>query len=403
MADFLGLASDAAACKLMLNRPTEAVQILEQGRSVLLGKVLDLRSDLSHLRDRAPEFADMFERLTHEITAEWVTLGEEQGPALSPIVLEGQASDRRHNAARQLDELINEIRALDGFGDFLLPPSLERLASAAGQGPIVIINVSRYRSDALIVTHGGIEVVPLPDLDATTVHNRTLDFLAAIDSQERTGFEDRIQGQRGISAILEWLWESLGEPVLRKLDYTSVPRGNGQWPRVFWCPTGLLSLLPIHAAGYHHDTITDLNPPNCDGSGGLVLYHHRPRAFMSYESSDSRSLNMHPELLIVSLPSTPGAAPLPGAAHETKFLASTFPGASILSGRNATRAAVRQALPTKTWAHFACHATSDLDHPVNSGLVLSDGLTTRARHLEDSSRTGRACCPFGLWDWPRRP
>src|SRR5271155_5103814 len=54
-----------------------------------------------------------------------------------------------------------------------------------------------------------------------------------------------------ILEILEWLWDVLAEPVLRRLGHDGLPAETGNWPRVWWCPTGILSLLPIHAAGYH--------------------------------------------------------------------------------------------------------------------------------------------------------
>lgn len=373
---FLGLASDAAACKLTQNAPDEALKILEQGRSVLLGKVLDLRSDSGALRDRAPELAAMFQRLTEEVAAEWVTLGEDQDSDRSPIILQGQASDRRHIAARQLDEVIEKIRTLPGFETFLKPPSLEDLAPAAEQGPVVVVNVSRYRSDALILTPNGVDVVTLPGMEAPMVHERTLNFLSAVDDfLMGRSFGNRIQGQQGIESTLEWLWDSLAEPVLRRLGYHRALGEFGEWPRVFWCPTGLLSLLPVHAAGYH-ETASDAVPRTVMDRV-VSSYTTTVRALlMSHNTLTRRTAADQPNLLVVSLPETPGGAPLPGAAHEAEFLASMFRGALVMSGRNATRAAVRRALPACEWAHFACHATSDLEHPVASGLMLADGLMT---------------------------
>ncbi len=59
--DWDGLAGVAAACSLNDRRPTEAVEVLEQGRSVLWAQLLQIRDDFASLRERD---ADMHVRLT---------------------------------------------------------------------------------------------------------------------------------------------------------------------------------------------------------------------------------------------------------------------------------------------------------------------------------------------------
>ena len=48
---------------------------------------------------------------------------------------EAQMIDRRMALAREWDKLVEEVRRLDGFQDFLKPPSLETLLPAAAHGP----------------------------------------------------------------------------------------------------------------------------------------------------------------------------------------------------------------------------------------------------------------------------
>jgi CHAT domain-containing protein len=96
--------------------------------------------------------------------------------------------------------------------------------------------------------------------------------------------------------------------------------------------------------------------------------------FLQMKAAADTTLSIDPEVLIVALTNTPGAAQLPAAEHELRFLSAMFPGATVLSNWSATRASVRRALPGRQWAHFACHAGSDIKHPLNSGLALADGL-----------------------------
>ena len=57
LAQWAGLAADAAACAVLDGRPELAVELLEQGRSVLWSQALNLRSDLTRLAEQAPDLA----------------------------------------------------------------------------------------------------------------------------------------------------------------------------------------------------------------------------------------------------------------------------------------------------------------------------------------------------------
>jgi hypothetical protein len=54
------------------------------------------------------------------------------------------------------------------------------LSTAAHGGPVVVINVSAYRCDALTVTGDNVQVTPLPTLTAVDVTRRVPVFLDAL-------------------------------------------------------------------------------------------------------------------------------------------------------------------------------------------------------------------------------
>lgn len=58
-----------------------------------------------------------------------------------------------------------------------------------------------------------------------------------------------------MKAVLEWLWDVAVSPVLDELGFIQVPDGEA-WPRVWWVGSGLLGILPIHAAGYHDSPLS---------------------------------------------------------------------------------------------------------------------------------------------------
>ena len=64
---------------------------------------------------------------------------------------------------------LGDIRNLDGFREFLEPTPLHGLQKAALKGPIVILNASKTRCDALIMTPAGVDHIPFPELDPPRV------------------------------------------------------------------------------------------------------------------------------------------------------------------------------------------------------------------------------------------
>ncbi|GAB3141481.1 CHAT domain-containing protein [Amycolatopsis stemonae] len=339
-----GLAADAAAWAISAGHPDDAVALLELGRGVLLTQAFDARSDLTELRERDPELAARFTTLT-------TTLGTDD-----------EDSERRRRAAAELDEVLDRIRELPGLQRFLRPPSLDALCAEAAAGPIVLLNVSDHRSDALILTADGVVVQPLPTCSRAAVAEQARALAAA----QRPG-ADRREANRAVVPILVWLWENVTEPVLRALGL-DVP-AVGEPPRIWWVPGGLLGLLPLHAAGHH------------DGSGRAVL----DRATSSYTPTARalahararvrpRTGRPDPRLLVVAVGRTANAdtEALAGARREGEALAAKIPNHRLLADGDATRDRVLAELPAATWVHFACHGRTDAASPSRNELVLYD-------------------------------
>src|ERR1700722_565130 len=97
---------------------------------------------------------------------------------------------RRAELAVERDELLQQIRRLPGLEDFLEPPHFASLQEAASGGPVVIVNVSRYRCDALIVSTSGVTVTNLGTLSATDVVDRAATFTGALQTQASAAAED---------------------------------------------------------------------------------------------------------------------------------------------------------------------------------------------------------------------
>lgn len=299
-----------------------------------------------------------------------------------PVGLDGnmpepatQDVDRRMALAREWDELVEQVRGLDGFADFLRPPRLEALLPAAAQGPVVIINVSRWRCDALIVRTSGVQVVALPELTVESAAEQVSAYLRAVTAAEGEDGTATETLEPELERCLRWMWDAFAGAILEALGYHGPPPPGQAWPRVWWCPTGPLTLLPIHAAGRH------------DVGGAAVLDRvvssYTPTLRALLEARAGRSPDERPDadpgrLLFVGVAEAEGLPRLPHVAKEEQALRELLPAGdhTFLTGSDAVRGAVLDQLVTHAWAHFSCHGHQNLDDPSRGGLLLHDGFAT---------------------------
>jgi len=374
---YAGVAGDAAALALADTRDgsggplaaARALRLLEAGRALLLSQAYETRSDLTDLRRDHPGLAERFARLRNRLNRP-----PGAGPGgPEPLGRGGQPEDRRL-LARQLDETLAEIRGLDGFATFALPPGTAELYAQAAEGPVVTFNISQYRSDALLLTRDAVTSIALPGLTRQAVTERVTAFHRAVGftTDGSSNLSARLDAQQAIGDILEWLWDNAAGPVLHALGYDD-PAGGDMAPRVWWAPGGLLSLLPLHAAGRH----------GSDAAASVldrVVSSYTPtiRA-LRYARQQAAGPGEPGSALIVGVASVPGSpeADLPDVPEEITRVSGLLPDPVILAsdtdpGSLPTRENVFTCLPRCSVAHFACHALSDPGDPSGSMLFLPD-------------------------------
>jgi hypothetical protein len=234
--------------------------------------------------------------------------------------------------------------------------------------------VSRYGSQALILPADGDPMaVALPALTPDAVLAEAGEFLVAIESTAANSTLTRAAAADRMARTLGWLWDTVAGPVLDALGITEPPRDGEPWPRLWWCPSGVLSFLPLHAAGHHGTALDDvpltvLDRVVCSVTPTLRALAHSRRA------AGSPPRRRADRAVVVAMPKTPGRdADLSGAEAEAAVIERHFLGdVDILTGTEATHDAVLEALTGARWAHFACHGHSDLADPSAGQLVLAD-------------------------------
>ncbi|MFF3877144.1 CHAT domain-containing protein [Streptomyces sp. NPDC001978] len=309
-----------------------------------------------------------------------------------------RVTDRRVALAAEWDDLVRRARGLGPeFADFLAPPRLGALTAAVGTGTAVLINLTRRRSDALLVSASGVRSVALSGIDADDASERIGGHLIRLQEVEtatarlhRTGdcarldpipstiqayqaaklefVRSRAELDDNLLGLLEWMWDTITEPVLTAVGTDGCPDGTRLW----WCPTGSLAFMPLHAAGYH------------DGTGRSMLdqtvssYTPTLRALaMAQRPSASREPD---RMLVVAVDDLEGRPLLPQTAMELDLLRELFPPdrLTVIEGRAATRAVVLAELLRHSWVHFSCHGRQDVLRPSRGGLLLDDGILTVA-------------------------
>ncbi|HEX5406420.1 MAG TPA: CHAT domain-containing protein, partial [Pseudonocardiaceae bacterium] len=283
--------------------------------------------------------------------------------ALSSGLTDATGGPDRRAAAIEFAALLDQIRGQAGFESFLLPPEPDELTRHAAQGPIAVFNISRYRSDVLLITTEAITHLPLPELNAQDVADKIDEFETAIDATKSTNWLTAEAGEDSLSEILEWLWDVAMWPVLRQLGHIDAHPEGQPWPQIWWVPGGLLSLLPLHAAGYHRqatgETVLD-----------RVISSYTPTVRALAHARDRAPGRPPRRTLLVGMPTTPGESALPNVHAELSMLEESLP--SPIKLIQQTNSAVVSELPNAEIAHFSCHGISNPGDPSNSMLLLED-------------------------------
>jgi hypothetical protein len=152
---------DAVAAAIASGEYVTAIQWLEQGRSVVWGQLLQLRTPVDDLRDQHLSLANQLEYLSSQLEG-----AGSHGDLITPTTEKQQtleaSAKRYHDLAHQRNQLLMQIRTLPGFGMFMLPKAFSLLTLAARGGPVITVNVSKTSCDALILRPDSSDVLHIP-------------------------------------------------------------------------------------------------------------------------------------------------------------------------------------------------------------------------------------------------
>ncbi|KAG1857354.1 hypothetical protein DFJ58DRAFT_840648 [Suillus subalutaceus] len=145
------LAVDAASCALRSGDVCHAVELLEQGRTVIWTQMTRLRTPLDSLQTRGDHAVALMKRFRD--LSSLLDKPPASHPEGSPIVAVEAEETRYRRLVEDWNRAVEEIRKIEGFSRFLLPPLFSDLQDAARDGPIIVLIASKSSCDTIIIPY----------------------------------------------------------------------------------------------------------------------------------------------------------------------------------------------------------------------------------------------------------
>ncbi|KAF8970564.1 CHAT domain-containing protein [Flammula alnicola] len=282
--------------------------------------------------------------------------------------------------------------------DFLQPPNATSLLSSLPpDGPVITFNIHNARCDALAVIAGIDEPLHIPlenfslvqaerlqkTLQCKLLKRRGVETLQLefglleqwkVEEDHRPGVRHFIRNLPSMSFVLKELWCKVVQPILEVLGYsTEFPPNPSDRRRIWWCPTGPLAFLPLHAAGIYSSAYRS---GSCISDFVVSSYTPTVRSLNDKFIASSTSSRCT-SLVLISQPNTPGLSSIPATRTEVHTLEALMKGTAVdallLEDSKATIERVKAEMKSRSWVHFACHGVQDVHQPLESGLCLHDG------------------------------
>ncbi|WP_346290762.1 CHAT domain-containing tetratricopeptide repeat protein [Sphaerothrix gracilis] len=357
----------------------KAVEVLEQSRARGLSETLERdRADLENLKKSAPTLYEQYINVTTQLRnleaqqrshATSGTTPEEQLQIRQNLTPEAHRTEAIH-LRKSLETVIEQIRQVEGYADFLDQPSFnDILAALQPDRPLVYLVPTPAGSLALIIhppspnferetrEESRITALWLDDLTEISLREILQAWFNAYDQSQT----DRQSWYNAIAQTTQQLWQPLMAPLIAKLQALGFEQAT-------LIPTGYLSLLPLHAA-WTEDPST---PTGKRYALDDIHFTYASNARSLKAAQQIRDRISGESLLAIDNPRND----LPNSSREITAATASFTQPKILQHEHATVAAVLAALPHASHLHLSCHGTANFNTPLNSGLLMADGLLT---------------------------
>ncbi|KAG2344550.1 TPR-like protein [Suillus weaverae] len=343
---------DAASCAIRCDDLRRAVELMEQDRGQQWSLASRLKTPVEDLESANPKLArDYFE------LSKLVSNATQSSATITDRASADQAATKYRKLVKQWEAAVAEIRNLQAFSRFLLPPF------------------------AIIVpTSGDLHHVPLPSIalaDLKTLKDR---FTRAIRHSSRMN------------------------PAEARTDLIVLLRTLKRRSRIWLCPTAAFTSIPLHAAN-PFQTRADRSKEPC--LEDLYICSYTPKLSALIRSRQMMKKRVTPSFVAIGQ-GQPGAGKgkaLSAVDSELELVHKLVPATAnctTISGDTATRAGALEGLEENTWVHLACHGKQDPAQPYNSHFVMRDEhltlLDIMDRHIPHAESAFLSACHTAVGD-----
>ncbi|SJK99794.1 uncharacterized protein ARMOST_03105 [Armillaria ostoyae] len=378
-----------------------ALEWIEQCRSIVWRRILNLRVSMDAIAIVAPTLARRLGEVSEMLQsgAYFDLLGVEEAN------LE-MRKQQQYRLAEEWEDLVAQTRKLPGFTDFLKPKGEAYFTSCEFGGMVVLLNVYTTGCDAIVLSSNmakvvNVELSQMNEKLATTLQTRLREILHQSGRPSRDARASRIwSGHAGhdvMSNVLSVLWTTVVKPLFDFLHLEPHDSSSeSDPPRLWWCPTGSLSFLPLHAAGLYNTA-----------EHGTKVYEYVASSYTPTVGILADISNQPSEefsgLLTVCQPNTPGQNPIPKTEDEVCSVVQVAVESGLamditpLDKDDATPDAVLTGMAEHSWIHLACHARQDTTQPLESAFMLAgDPQEGRPLKLTEIAERANANADFAF-------
>lgn len=275
--------------------------------------------------------------------------------------------------------LYNDMRQRGSPGSLCNDFDENDLKKLAAYGPIVILNITELRSDAILISTDSFQSVPLPlagEERCRGIYNELKQLLKILKSDNNPP-DQWDTSDNSLHGILLWLWTAIVEPIFNSLGISVHQRPESQKPRIWWVTSSWANLLPLHAAGDHRRAAGTGEPCSVlDLTDSSYIPTIRALQEARKRMEELTSQDAPPDAnkaLLVAMPTTADRRSLPKTTTEIDTVKSAIShhfNTTVL--HEPSTAGVITHLETSKIAHIACHGETDRLDPMKSHLLFKD-------------------------------
>jgi CHAT domain-containing protein len=352
------LAVDAALCALHRDDVRRAVELLEQGRTLIWTQIARFRTPIDSLLGRG-DHAEALMKKFRNISSLLDETPANHSDGDRKVDVEAEAA-RYTRLVKDWNEAVEAIRKLEGFSNFLHPPLFSDFQDAAHGGPVIILIASKPYCHAIIILHKEPPINVGLAINVEKVTRLANAFQLTVNKQASP-----LEKQAKLVEALRELWVEVVRPVVSNLGKCAKPGS-----RIWWCPTSFFNFMPLHAAGEYRrggNSLAQLYISSYTPSLTALIKARRhrdqplPVSFAAIGQNHPKGASFALECVEPELALVQSLLPHPQTVSFTKI-------ASI----DATKSRALSALRDNPWLHFSCHGTQNYTEPFKSAFLMRD-------------------------------